>query len=262
MKRWILYFCMMAGATSCSRYPADVEKALKLAGENRAELENVLAYYSRCAEDRLKLKSAYFLIAHMPYHYTLHDPEIEAFKLYLAETDDKEKAWDNFKNTYEPTTAAIRIEQDVEHVTAEFLIRHIDFSFKVWQESPWGQYLSFDDFCEEILPYRLDNEPLENWKEEYYAAFRPVIDTMAQNNNLQAVFFQLLEHIQEQGWSWESNFNGNGLGASMLLHKRFGNCKEQAEFITYMFRSVGIPAGIEMVIQNPDDYFVRQHIWN
>jgi hypothetical protein len=41
--------------------------ALRFAGENRGELEKVLAYYQ---DDRLKYKSACFLIENMPHYYS------------------------------------------------------------------------------------------------------------------------------------------------------------------------------------------------
>ena len=262
MTKRTICFCMTLIFAACSRYPADVEKALKLAGDNRAELEKVLEHYSQKPEDKMKLQSAYFLIGNMPYHFTVHDARMESFKSCLAENEPEEGMFENYTKSFGLNTGNIEIQPDINHITSEFLIRNIDFSFQLWQETPWGQNFSFDDFCEEILPYRLSNEPIEYWKEEYYAAFRPVIDTMAQSNRLDEVFFTMLRHIQEIGWNWDSNFGCHGLGASTLLQKRYGNCKEQAEYITYVLRSVGIPSGINMVIQNPDDYLIRNHLWN
>ena len=44
MKKYLCFLGIMAMA-ACSRYPKDVEWALELAGDNRAELEKVLAHY-------------------------------------------------------------------------------------------------------------------------------------------------------------------------------------------------------------------------
>jgi len=82
-KKRIVYFWMIVVAVGCSQYPVEVERALKLAGENRTELEKVLEHYKQHPEDSLKLKSAYFLIANMPYHYAIHDAYLESFKSYL-----------------------------------------------------------------------------------------------------------------------------------------------------------------------------------
>ena len=71
MRKIGIYIGVLFVGLGCTRYPADVERALRLAEDNRAELESVLEHYSRRPEDKLKLKSAYFLIANMPYHYTV-----------------------------------------------------------------------------------------------------------------------------------------------------------------------------------------------
>ena len=77
-----IVFTMIA----CSRYPADVERSLKLAGENRKELEKVLDHYGKLPKDKLKLQSAYFLIANLPYHYTIRDELMDSFKITLRYT--------------------------------------------------------------------------------------------------------------------------------------------------------------------------------
>lgn len=63
------------------------------------------------------------------------------------------------------------IQDDVTNITAKYLINNIEMSFMVWQEMPWGKDIPFDVFCEEILPYRVGTEPLENWREKVLASF-------------------------------------------------------------------------------------------
>ena len=57
------------------------------------------------------------------------------------------------------------------------------------------------------------------------------------------------------------DFDTHGFGALILLEKRMGNCKEENEFLTYMLRSVGIPSGIDNLMQNPE-YTFRNHYWS
>jgi len=260
-KHIIYYLCVAFATVACSRYPKDVERALKLSGDNRAELEKVLEHYRKRPEDKLKLKSAYFLIANMPYHYTVQDARLDSFKVYLKKNEPREGFLNHYKKTYGPITGKEEIKSDLFHVTSEYLIRNIDFSFQVWQEMPWGKNISFDVFCKEILPYRLSHEPLEFWKEAYIDFFRPIIDTMAHNNQLELICLKLLYHTLEQGWVYDRNLPDHGLGASILLAKRYGGCKEQAEFIAYMLRSIGIPSGIDIFIQKANGTQQR-HFWN
>ena len=52
--------------------------ALEAAGENREEMEQVLAYFKNDS-DTLKYSAAKFLIENMPYHYTYVGKEIEQY---------------------------------------------------------------------------------------------------------------------------------------------------------------------------------------
>jgi hypothetical protein len=61
--------------TSCSKYSHDIEKSLRLAGDNRSALEQVLNHYSQHPEDSLKYKAACFLIENMPGHYQIKGHE-------------------------------------------------------------------------------------------------------------------------------------------------------------------------------------------
>lgn len=50
----------------------------------------------------------------------------------------------------------IRPEFDAATLDRGFLIRHIDHAFEVFGY-PWCRDLSFDEFCEKVLPYRIGN---------------------------------------------------------------------------------------------------------
>ena len=261
-KSTILVLLAAFAMAACSCYPADVEQALKLAGDNRAELEKVLEHFGKRKEDKLKLQSAYFLISNMPYHYTVQDARLDSFRTYLSGIDTVNRlSWTSFQEEIYPSAGIIEKKQDLYHITSEFLISNIDFSFQVWQESPWGKYYSFDDFCEGILPYRLCNEPLENWKEKYYAIFRPLIDSIVYTHQPEEICLKLIQHLRNEDWTFAWNMDSQGFGASIMLEKRFGTCKEIAEFITYVLRSLGIPSGIDGYVQNPINT-QRAHFWN
>jgi len=266
---------------SCSRYPADVEWALRLVENNRTELEKVLIHYSQREEDKLKLKSAYFLISNMPYHYTVRDPQLEAFKEYLDERVISDRSWIDFQKLKNWHTGKIKFEPDILHITSAYLIRNIDFSFQVWRESPWEKHISFETFCEELLPYRISFEPLQYWKEDYYAVFKPIIDslmkravlaaeagmpllqadTMEHGIRLDEICRNLLEELKKKEWTWGLELQLSGFGPLMLLQKRYGTCQEVAEFVAYVLRSLGIPSGIDQTIQQPDQ-IVNSHFWN
>lgn len=150
--------CILA---ACTKTP--LEQALIQAGKNRKELEKVLEYYQN---DSLKLRAAQFLIENMPYHYSYQGEELKKYFQYFERFSVS--AWRgptfvrdsiiqkdgkfNFK--------ALDAVYDITSVKADYLIHNIDFSFKVWREQPWGKYVTFENFLEYILPYRIGNEEL------------------------------------------------------------------------------------------------------
>jgi hypothetical protein len=64
--------------------------------------------------------------------------------------------------------------------------------------------VSFDDFCELILPYRIKNEPLENWKDSYYNRFQPLLDSLLTDKSdaLEAVRVTLYTITKESDMCW------------------------------------------------------------
>ena len=48
----------------------------------------------------------------------------------------------------------------------------------MWQEQPWGKHVSFADFCEYLLPYRIGDETLTSWRESIYQKYNPLLDSL------------------------------------------------------------------------------------
>ncbi|MDR1699846.1 MAG: hypothetical protein LBR68_01470 [Lachnoclostridium sp.] len=110
-----------------------------MAGENRAELEKVLAHYSGNPENALKLKAARYLIENMPGHYSYAGDGIHK---YYAEIDSLLKtgmtAFDMIAESERLSEKypGLRrnVVEDLHIITAEYLIRNIDSAFKLWEE--------------------------------------------------------------------------------------------------------------------------------
>lgn len=201
--------------------------ALEFADTNRTQLEKVLEYYK---DDPLKLKAARFLVENIAGHYELRKDSMGgATKIY-----------------------------DAKVITAEYLIKNIDQSFTIWKKYPWGKYISFDDFCELILPYRIADEPLEDWREVYYDRFHVILDTMS--NATDVVYAcRLINDQLSLKWMHDSNAGDNNTPLK-LLEKRRGDCAKCTNLMVYAARSLGIPVGIDGVLSNPN--LNHRHQWN
>ena len=167
MKRLVLLFVAFILIVSCDSSDG-VRKALRLAGENRRELEKVLAHYSKDKADSLKLRAAEYLIANMPGHYTLESPAMARIRANLdndtARSYFSKKHIDIYSPFFISNTGVVR-KDDITNITADFLIEHINIAFEQLEQYSWLDNFPFDMFLEYLLPYRFANERLDFWRD-------------------------------------------------------------------------------------------------
>ena len=259
----ILYIVVLILVASCTSVNDQrLEAALQMAGENRGELEKVLKHYEH---DTLKLKAARFLIENMPQHFSYNIPNYERWK------DIKVKSVRDDSLSYEDSIEVERLSlslwgvkkiYDCEVVTSDFLIKNIDYSFKIWGESPWSKDYSFNDFCESILPYRIANEPLQFWKEEYHREFRPILDSLYCGSDIVKCCDVLVRYFSERGFPNNHKMKREPLvyDALFLKENRVGDCKESTSYFTYVMRSLGIPVNIDILFYGND--LKQAHYWS
>lgn len=266
-KLLIIYLLILF--VSCSKKNSDaLEQALQFAGDNRSELEYVLGHYSKYQEDSLKLRAAHFLMENMLHHYAYDSEKLMHYRNELLYTQKKynvieDEAIKILKNKYgELNVTKTDIVYDLKVITAGYLIKNIDDSFSVWENLGWKNKISFDDFCEEILPYRISTEPIEAWRENYYKTFQPVLDSLLVNKEDPVEACQILyDFIIQKDWVLYQKNPIPAMGANVLLNNRIGSCKDRADFMCYVMRSVGIPGGYDFFLQNPENNTGR-HFWN
>ncbi|MDD3359736.1 MAG: hypothetical protein PHH72_12015 [Parabacteroides sp.] len=260
-----LYFVFIILITSaCNNYPKNVEQALQLAGKNRSELEKVLTYYGQKKEDSLKLKAAEFLISNMPFYYSLSGSDLNTFKSDFRQAINKgyigKEALDYVLKNKTPNFQNLDVIKDIETVNADYLIKNIEHSFGVWKKQPWGKNISFNDFCNYILPYRIGDESLEDWKSTYYNHYQPYLDSVMKVNSTLDACQIIYRKIVEDKWSFILEMPGPHLGANHLFYERSGSCRDRCDLAIYVMRSLGIPVGTDMVLHSPDQ--ANKHFWN
>ncbi|MDR2040601.1 MAG: hypothetical protein LBQ60_22020 [Bacteroidales bacterium] len=209
----------------------------------------------------------------MPKYYSLTSKELDSFRSDVKTfalkndyrvTDEHFRVLHplSFKNKYgNPPAGGFRKVYDAHIITSEFLIDNIERAFEVWTRNPWCKSLSFSEFCEEILPYRIGNEPLENWRKAYYDMFQPLLNSLLETGSSIDAGMILYDEIMNQRWIFDNTLSTIYLGANSLLKCRLGGCETMAFYAVFVFRSVGIPAGIDFILQNPD-MLHPQHFWN
>ncbi len=205
---------------SCSHYSSEIETVLKQSGRNCKELKKVLSHYEREPFDSLKLRAAEFLILNMP-----------------GKCSER--------------------GEDIKHITANYLINNIELAFEVWYKRPWGKYISFETFCEEILPYRVGEESLENWRKKTLASFAG-LDSVLNNPEMTAVEACRLVNQALPKFQYDDDFPH--MNFSQLMATLRGSCVEMATLAIFSMRALGIPVAVEFYPLGINRH--SGHTWN
>lgn len=244
---------------SCSKKNEKLNFALEQAEKNHSELERVLNHYKN---DSLKYKSALFLIENMPFYVYEVSPEIDSSKILLSKIFQK---WDLTEQErqqgifFQQSSRSI-IKQDIVEISAENLIENIDYAFKVWREKPWNKNLSFEDFCELILPHRIAEEPLTQWRKKYYEKYNPILESIYNGTDVVEACNHLSDYMKTEKFYYFTDFSTPRQGAKFQFTNRIGTCRDACDIATYVMRSVGIPVTTDIYLYSPE--YQIDHEWN
>ncbi|SEE48487.1 hypothetical protein SAMN04487828_1774, partial [Prevotella sp. lc2012] len=167
MKKLLYSLAVLVVSTTFLSCGGDsLEKALKLAGDNRQELEKVLDHFKN-DPDPLKYESAKFLIENMPYHHALYGEIADQYaKAYAAMGTHAAEYRDSVVNAEMQQLsgqAAMKVS-DIRKIKAEFLIKAIDDACDLWAKVNWKNEYDQSTFFNYVLPYRLSDEPVSDWR--------------------------------------------------------------------------------------------------
>lgn len=256
MNRIIAIILAVLTVVACTGRKSKLDEALKEAKSNQSELLKVLEHYKN---DSLKLKAAIFLIENMPgytaYHYKYID-SIQALKKEWIKNGFV-KAGDIKKMEQEWLKPDIR--KDIEHITADFLINNVDDAFQAWHERPWGKYIPFDVFCEYILPYKVKQEPLEEWRKAYKQRYSFLLDSIYTGTDVIEATKTICEYLKMEDFHHTHIFNTTSAGPGFALNYRIGKCMDELELTMYVMRALGIPVNIDYYPFSPES--LNNHAW-
>lgn len=252
---------------SCTNnIPKEVRQTLKLAGNNRNELEKVINYYKQ-SKDSLKLQAAYFLIANMPYHsweigYSQFEAAFDSIAKYPF-IDKRREVFETILDSISllPTLDTTQEMKDIIELNADFLIANIELAFEAWYKYPKDKRGDFATFCNYILPYRNANEPVEpgtrkKLMEEYYWVF----DSLNANVSLKNVADQIITNFHYQNLTSIRNYYPFPLSISQYERSKIGLCQDEVNYFIHLFRALGIASFDESVL-HWGNHHTSGHSW-
>ena len=267
MKREVLFILALLCFLSCQETP--LERALSLAGGNAPELQAVLDHYGEDEADSLKLRAAIFLIENMPGHYALGGPWVERYyegvdSLLVCEKDRNrlQEKIDSLAASCHLPDSAVRLD-DVEHITAAYLIHNIDRAFELWPSGGYAGHLSFAEFCEYVLPYRVGHEPLEYWRDTLAEKYNYIHEHGYFEGWRNSAFHACCEvnnRLRDEASAWLLPLQVPVEKYTVLNRLPIGDCDSYGARTVFAMRGKGIPVTIDFTPQWP--YRDMGHSWN
>lgn len=247
-----------------------VEAALRLAGENRAELERVLEHFD-AGGDKEMAAAARFIVGNMPGHKSMWG-DYEAYwkeaDRMLAASDGSQSVLDSLELLKAKYDGKVFFDYDIRRITADYLIHDIETAFAQWREVEWARNLTFDEFCEWLLPYTCtDSQPLIPWRDSLAGFARGFIDHLNECDEfignpraaITRVNNKLIPMIAKQKWI----HSGHGFpifDPSVFVKLPGASCDEYMCMGILILRSKGIPVGMDYTPQFSDRQY--GHYWN
>ncbi len=205
-------------------------------------------HYTKCGQNK-KMEAVKFLTANVKYYSSLSGDIHDSF-VSVLETNYHKKPQVVLsilkESGYQHLTSEIITDQD--QITSEFIINNIDLAYSIWDTVKWKNQVSFSNFCEYILPYRVGQEPIENWREKV------INDTLLIKDKDKFYSYESMYDATNYLVSQLSNAKKHFLVAwgiystyippleySNLKHLNTGTCSELANLTTFVLRTYGIP---------------------
>ena len=185
------------------------------AGDNKTTLIRVLDS-CRQDSDSNKYRAAEFLIRHMGWH--------------ISQENDG-------------------IYPDASILTYDFLIDQINHAIWQWQNSPYAQGLSFEEFCEYLLPYRavegygnnISAEERYDWVTKNIA----IPDSLTGLKELIWYYNNAVLNIRATGGRGHQLYHD---GLNDLHYEDFVDCRDKAVQTCLNLRAIGVPCVVEHTI--------------
>lgn len=256
MVRTLIAACAILLLTCCSRESASLRYALRQAGDNRSELESVLAHY---ADEPEKLAAARYLIYNLPAHYSYEGDEINEYYNYAARilsdtllTPEQQRDTLLYVSDRDFQNVATHIIPDARIITADYLIKNIDMAYSQWKTCPWARQLTFDEFCEWLLPYKIKElQSLDSWRDSLQAHFGFALENMIPDDDEYLTTRKTAEIVRNAINSKvlrHGLYTRSGLpmlSAGLFPYYTFGDIPDYVRLGALTYRSMGIPVVID-----------------
>ncbi|MBD0401212.1 transglutaminase family protein [Flammeovirga sp. EKP202] len=149
-------------------------------------------------------------------------------------------------------------ERDLKSLSAAYLINNVELAYKAKAEFPWAQNLPDSIFYNDVLPYALMNERRDDWRQDFYNRFAPIVKDCKTINEAIKVVNDTIIDVVKVKYSTEREKPDQSPYES--IDQGLASCSGLSVLLADAFRAVGIPARLA----GTPNWTLKQgnHNWN
>ncbi len=125
---------------------------------------------------------------------------------------------------------------DLADYSNGFFLKNVQMSLKARAEMPWGKTIPEQEFLHFVLPLRVNNENLDNFREEMYTEIKERIKGLGMKESVLEINHWCHEKVDYRGTDSRTS------APLSTVKKSFGRCGEESTFAVTALRTAGIPA--------------------
>lgn len=263
MTRIVLLMMLFPVLFACGRGKAFIPELEDILEEN-LRLQQVLDHYEN---DSLKYRAAIFLIRNLPFHGTNNYSGMEIkMKLHEMHGTGKytpQQVIDSIIGSYGSIHTPYTEHISDVYISPEYLIDNIEQAFRVWKEQPWGKNVSFELFCEYVLPYRVGDEKLVSWRNEIYEKYNSLLDDIRDMPEAEDPYFVskvLFDSLRRMPVYFTELFESGPHVGPKIVEWKSGSCKDLTDLLLYVYRALGLPCAKDIMLMRGNRN--APHYWN
>jgi transglutaminase-like putative cysteine protease len=125
---------------------------------------------------------------------------------------------------------------DLADYKPDFFLKNVQYSLKARAEMPWGKTIPEEEFLHFVLPLRVNNENLDNFREVMYNEITSRVKGLDMRHAALEINHWCHEKVSYRGTDSRTS------APLSTVKKTFGRCGEESTFTVTALRTAGIPA--------------------
>lgn len=146
-------------------------------------------------------------------------------------------------------TNTVNIIADTTYITKAFIKRNTELSFKAWKQSSWYDSCDYQIFCDYVLPYKLNREIVDNWRDTLYRFHLNLIKNNPELKNIDSLYqYHMSKTYYSLGsFNYFKDYKVIEPNFSWISLINEGDCWERSRLVMYYLRAAGAPATLDFI---------------